>query len=427
MVVQREHSYDCFQEICSLVASFTPKISSIFTPIIIIITAFLSVSYATTQYRKRSGKNNLETPPNGVSLFDETPKDRSPGVWNPSSFRWPKPAPFADWSIETTKPLPYRPFKYGPKYFVTMGIRNTNYDEWIEMDNEFPRFYREKAVRISERGQKCCRTLPEAFPAAVELLEELVEYLPSRYPSLYERVDKGIKNLWSGEVIDNTSQPLPEDPMQSVGRLTQDDMAILIERPDGDYYLLAGAILLAGFWRLEDKLGMPLWEIHTSAGVPHYREKLEKSMYKFFRRLKAEDFVTRNNYTLQIDDNLPWSVSVGDEDSNDLGWHHAEQDPPIGKHHLRSERQSLRRLPKSGAIVFGIHTYFSPITELAKEDYVPGRLASAIRSWDETISSYKGTYTYEKVLLKYLDEKHREQIQRGLKLEEEDQRRRYPW
>ena len=31
-------------------------------------------------------------------------------------------------------------------------------------------------------------------------------------------------------------------------RLVQDDLAIMFEKPDGQYYLLAGAILLAGFW-----------------------------------------------------------------------------------------------------------------------------------------------------------------------------------
>lgn len=374
----------------------------------------------------RQGRQTLasakkDTPPETKSPV------RVPGVWEPSSFKWPTPTPFPNWSIETTKPLPYRPFKYGPKYFVTMGLRNTKYEDWIEMDNEFPRFYREKAARIKERGSQCCRTLPEAYPAAVELLEELVEYLPHRYPTLYQRVPNGIKNLWSGEVVDSVSRPLPEDPMQSVGRLTQDDMAILIERRDGTYYFLAGAILLAGFWRLKDKLGMSLREIHTSANVPHYEESLEKGMNNLFRRLKPEEFVSRNNYSMQPDGNLPWSVSIGDEDSEDIGWHNSEVNRPIDHHHFRCERQSLRRLPKTGAIVFTIHTYLVPVTKMAQEDYVPGRLASAVRSWDNTMALYKGAPTYKDVLLKYLDEQHQKQIQRGLKLEDEDQKRRYPW
>jgi hypothetical protein len=310
-----------------------------------------------------------------------------------------------------------------------MGLRNVKFDDWIELDNQYPRYHADKARRIAERGSKCCRTAPEALPAALELLDELRSYLPDRYPTLYTRTETGILNSWSGEHIDTTSRPLPEDPMASCARLTQDDLAIMIERPDGQYYLLAGAILLAGFWRLEDKIGMPLSEIHTSGDVPQYREKLEKGMMNFFRRLKPEELVARNNYFLQVDDELAWSPSIGSEDSTDgtISWNTAEKNRAIEHHFFRSERQTLRRLPKSGGVVFTIRTYFHPITEVAQEDYVPGRLASAVRSWGDDVSRYKGKEKYQDVLLEYLDAKHKEQLDRGLKPEEEDEKRAYPW
>ena len=49
--------------------------------------------------------------------------NRDFGKWTPSSFVMPKPEPYLDWSITDTAPLPYRPFRYGPKYNVTMGLR----------------------------------------------------------------------------------------------------------------------------------------------------------------------------------------------------------------------------------------------------------------------------------------------------------------
>lgn len=215
--------------------------------------------------------------------------------------------------------------------------------------------------------------------------------------------------------------------MATSARLIQDDLALMIERPDGDYYLLAGAILLPGFWRLQDKFGMRLSEIHTSGDVPQYREKLEKGMMNFFRRLKPEDPVLRNNYFIQVDDNLAWSDSIGPEDSEEVSWNTAQKDKAIEQHFFRSERQSLRRLPRSGAVVFTIRTYFEPITEIVKEPYVPGRLASAIRSWGEDVSRYKGKEKYEGVLLRYLDRKHEEQVAAGLELDKEDDFRSYPF
>ncbi|KAI2621807.1 mannosyl transferase [Hypoxylon sp. NC1633] len=349
------------------------------------------------------------------------------GNWNPSDFRMPKPYPYPDWSVEHTKPLPYRPFRYGPKYNVTMGLRSLKHVDWIELDNHYPRYHADKARRIRERGDKCCRTAPEAYPAAVELLEELTEYLPERYPSLYKRTAVGLDNIWSGESFDVVTRPLPEDPMQTCARLVQDDLAIMIEKPDSQYYLLAGAVLLAGFWRLEDKYGMPLSEIHTSGDVPQYREKLEKGMMNFFRRLKPEEMVARNNYFLQVDDDLAWSWSIGSEDSTDVSWSTAEKNRAIQHHYFRSERQTLHRLPKSGGVVFTIRTYFHPITEIAQEDYVPGRLASAVRSWGDDVSRYKGKERYGEVLLEYLDQKHKEQVERGLDLSREDEVRAYPY
>jgi alpha-1,2-mannosyltransferase len=301
------------------------------------------------------------------------------------------------------------------------------WDEWIELDNHYPRFHADKARRIKERGHKCCRTALEAMDGAVELLEELCSYLPARYPCLFKKTDVGIDNLYTGESFNIVQRPLPEDPMMVSARLIQDDLALMFEKEDGQYYLLAGAILLAGFWRLEDKFGMPLSEIHASGDVPQFQEKLEKGMMNFFRRLRPEEPVLRNNYFLQVDDGLAWSQSIGSEDAPEVSWNTAEKNKAIEHHYFRSERQSLRRLPRSGAVVFTIRTYFEPIQEIAKEPYVPGRLASAVRSWGDDVSRYKGRERYEEVLLQYLDQKHAEQVAGGLDLLQEDQARRYPY
>lgn len=376
----------------------------------------------------RKAKPISSAPKDQEKSGKRTPTEkRQPGQWTPSTYQTPKPSPYPDWSIETTKPLPYRAFRYGPKYNVTMGLRTIQPEDWIQLDNHYPRYHADKARRIAERGAKCCRTLPEAYPAALELLEELTEYLPARYPTLYRRTAVGLDNLWSGETFDITERPLKEDPIQMCARLVQDDLALMIERPDGQYYLLSGAVLLAGFWRLEDKVGMPLAEIHTSADVPQYREKLERGMMSFFRRLRCEDMYARNNYFIQVDDELPWSWSIGSEDSPEISWDTAQKDRAVEHHMFRSERQSLRRLPKTGAVLFTIRTYFLPITEIAKEDYVPGRLASAVRSWGSDVRRYKGAEKYERVLLEYLDNEHQKQLDRGLDLSKEEEVSQYPW
>ena len=150
-------------------------------------------------------------------------------------------------------------------------------------------------------------------------------------------------NITTGESFNIVERPLIEDPMQMAARFVQDDLAIMFEKSNGQYYLLAGAILLAGFWRLEDKFGMPLSEIHTSGDVPQFKEKLEKGMMNFFKRVQPDKAVLRNNYFIQVDDELAWSPSIGEEDNDGIGWFTAEKNKAIQHHWFRSERQSLRR------------------------------------------------------------------------------------
>lgn len=256
------------------------------------------------------------------------------------------------------------------------------------------------------------------------------DYLPQRYPSLYRRSPVGMDNLLTGEKFNILERPLVEDPMQMAGRMVQDDLAIMFEKSDGQYYLLAASILLAGFWRLEDKWEMPLSEIHTSGEVPGFKDKLEKGMMNFFRRVPPNGPVLRNNYFIQVDDNLAWSDSIGSEENTPSqlgGWFTAEKNKAIEHHWFRSERQSLRRLPRSGGVVFTIRTYFHPITQIAEQPYVPGRLASAIRSWGPDVAKYKGRAVYQDMLLEYLDKKHDEQVGNGLDLSKEEEAHKYPF
>jgi alpha-1,2-mannosyltransferase len=335
--------------------------------------------------------------------------------------------PYPDWSVEKTRPLPYRPFKYGPDYFITMGIGRLDWNDWIELDNQWTRYHQEKLSRLSgERASHLCKTAPEAKDAALETLELLCEYLVYRYPSLFEyqfndqNNEKQIRIKTTGEIYPINC----EDPLKYASLLIEDDLAIMIEGSDGQYYLKAGVILLPGFWRLEDKFNMPLAQIHLSGDVPKFKEKLQHSMERFFQKMTPQHPVLRYNYFIQTDGELAWSSSIGPEDTFGIGWQNADPNPCIENIHFRSERQTLRRLPKSGAILFTIRPYFINVMEIAEEPGVPGRLASAIRSWPDDVAHYKGKKAYADVLLKYLDEKHQQQCDQGLQI---DNSKSYPY
>ncbi|KAL8699918.1 MAG: hypothetical protein Q9201_005728 [Fulgogasparrea decipioides] len=312
-----------------------------------------------------------------------------------------------------------------------MGLRRMPWDEWIELDNQFPDFHADKSRRIAELGGKIAQTTLEGLNGAYELLEEFRDYLPQRYPSLFVRSPVGIDNLLTGERFNTVERPLRADPMEMAARLVQDDLAILIEKPDGQYYLSGGAVTVPGTWCLEERLGMPLSHIHIDLGkVPGFKEKLERGVMNLFRRIQPDSPVQRNTWYIIGNDAI-------DEEGFTMGA--GKTNMPVENFLFRTERQTVRRyvslsekmaysnlntlqrrLPRSGAVAFHFRTYSVPIHDIVKEPYVPGRLASAIRSWDDEMARYKGRYTFDG-LLEYLDEKHDEQVANGLDLTKEDE------
>ncbi len=87
----------------------------------------------------------------------------------------------------------------------------------------------------------------------------------------------------------------------------------------------------------------------------------------------------------------------------------------------------MRRLPRSRGVLLTIRTYFDPVTEIAEEPGVPGRQASAVRSWGEDVGGYNGKEKYGDMLSRYLDEKHTERVALGLTPESEEVESKYPW
>ncbi|ETW76689.1 hypothetical protein HETIRDRAFT_37752, partial [Heterobasidion irregulare TC 32-1] len=381
-------------------------------------------------------------------------------------------------SVENIKPVPYRPFRWGT-YHVTMGIRNISWDSWIEMDNQFADYHRLRAHRMKKRGERVVQTLPESpnvptsgFDAARELVHELAEYLSRRYPQTFrvERhsPEKKPGSGWYGEAPIRTITILPpinatynldeEDPMTVAGLLVQDDLALMIKGNDDVYYMRSGAICTAGFWRLEDKIGLSLDDIHYHGNVPQYEQKLKTSLNRFLQRLPVDKLIQRNNYFFKIvadpahphepldPHELGWAEStVGDEDafepgsglgllnelppslSSDVAYEQSESTVKPSMMRLRMERQTLRRLPKTGAIIFTIRTYVVPVEELVKEVGVPGRMASAIRSWPDDVAGYKSRSSYAHHVLPYFDECHRRQVEEGLLKADDQPQTDYPF
>jgi hypothetical protein len=165
-------------------------------------------------------------------------------------------------------------------------------------------------------------------------------------------------------------------PLDAAGRLVQEDLCLLVLR-DGAPHLDAASLCFPSYWRLADKLGRPLAEVHEP--VAHYADELAAKVDRFLARLPADRPVWRRNWSIHDDPAyfLPDATPP------------RSVDPPEGLW-LRSERQTLRRLPTPGTILFTIRTQQVALATLRERPDVARRMAAAIDAWSPELVAYKG-------------------------------------
>lgn len=177
-------------------------------------------------------------------------------------------------------------------------------------------------------------------------------------------------------VAAHTGGAVPDDPspLGQVGRMVQEDFCLLQQRAEDAEYRLTGAILcFPSRWSLAEKLGHPLTHIHGP--VPDYTDDLARRVNRLFEGVRVGKPLWRANWTVHPTDELH-------QPSGD--WRQAEEGPL----HVRVERQTFLRLPRSRAVVFGIRTYVDPLTALTGAQAVALREAIAPLGADEI--DYRG-------------------------------------
>lgn len=149
-----------------------------------------------------------------------------------------------------------------------MAHQPMNINDWIEIDKDLPWYIEEKQRVIKEKGPyyyvtHCCNladplpfvgsgkvvvdSLPENDDACAEILELLVDYLPKRYPTLFETLSpNGIWNKVTNEKIPDITGKSGVDALLIVSRLVQDDFLMGREGPDGHIYFSGGLVAFPG-------------------------------------------------------------------------------------------------------------------------------------------------------------------------------------
>jgi len=195
---------------------------------------------------------------------------------------------------------------------------------------------------VAERPDEVLAMLPGSDAALTEL-RKLVAKEASSLQGYRSETGELIRP--DGVKLDNE---LPD--ILFLGRACQEDFCLL-EKQGDQHVLSAAAICFPANWKLAEKLGRPLTDIH--APVSAYDENVARRVQRLFDGLQAGKPIWRANGLYYHDPALhqPHKTQAGGAPG-----------------FFRSERQVLLRLPATQAIVFSIHTVVLDLSRMSDRE-----------------------------------------------------------
>lgn len=281
------------------------------------------------------------------------------------------------------------PFTHSPE-MVHMGLQKLRPAAWIQPCAALPHYLHNKLRARRTLGERVYAQLPESLPAQREMRALLFRHLRRDHaPQYFAGADR---LHWRAEHR-TLSWPLccGEEPLWGASQWVADDLCVL-QAGERGYHLTAASLCAPSYWHLEEKIGKPLQAIH--APVPGFAQKIGTQVSRFFDHLLPGYPVWRSN----------WSVV----DSPEL----LQRESPVAVSdtlYLRVERQSLRRLPVTGAVIFSIRVTINPLADLRR---VPGAV-DALRRAVQGLSPQEARYKSLAPLLPALERFFRLEVSAG--------------
>jgi hypothetical protein len=150
--------------------------------------------------------------------------------------------------------------------------------------------------------------------------------------------------------------------LEGAARARWEDMCLLARRGDEEvYHLIGAAVAFPTDWQPARKMGLPLAAMHQP--IDNYAEQLATPVDRFMAKLKPDAIYGRCNWFVAPTQALRW---VGEPPEQAFA--HVTPENAGETLFVRSERQTLRRLPQTGAILFTIGVHVAPLGSLSREN-----------------------------------------------------------
>lgn len=281
-------------------------------------------------------------------------------------------------------PTPYdgssRPF--------TIGLKPIDSCEWIAPGSDLLEMLAEKDRLNREIPDLVFVEEPDTRQAQAELAALLADHLVAAQPEIYRR--KGdVLTVAGVRRVDLVSPS--RAPLLAAADLVADDL-VLMRRNESGWRLAAASLCFPSSWTLSEKFGRPLQQIHNP--VPGFGEGTRTAdvIQRIFDNLQPGQPVIRWNWSLQSDRTLYKPLSSIERDERAVARAPRFADGAASAF-IRVERQTLRKLPVSGDIVFTIRINLDPMLALEAHPDGPrlaGGLAAQLSGLDPAQIDYKG-------------------------------------
>ncbi len=294
-------------------------------------------------------------------------------------------------------------------YKMSLGLNVIDESDWLEVsdsiDQDLQLSEKERLFALSPK--EVFRAEDLAFEASLETLLLIISSLRVNHPYLYARgcelnlILELDANGWEEYFLTHPDT----HPLAIASRLVTEDL--LLMKPgtqasqnydDSAWRLTAGFLAFPAGWSLDEAMGEPTIGIHKR--VPGYEESLNNQVDKLFYSLKPERIVERLNWSLTRHEELFRhhgkfeTAAVSDINKKNAGQ----------KIWLRVERQTFRRLERTGLVIFGIRTHMTKLESAITSAADAKRLISAIEQLPKAVVQYKSMGLFREACVAWLSE-----------------------
>ena len=293
-----------------------------------------------------------------------------------------------------------------------MGMRLLKGDEPL-CDLDLDRYQSELELKrrlLSEAHSYYFHGGPPTMAAQWDVLELVAASLARDYPKHFQLQRVGDTWTWRNALNDGAatfdfgdSASLPNEPLDWIGRQVQEDLVLL--SVDAEVRFVGGQLCFANGWAISDRLGKSFMEIHRH--TPQTTMPSVETGARFLQNLKPGRTFWRMSWNFKLSDEMDQTTKYTPAYKADFE-ERAPKLSPAGvadSVFIRIERQTFTRLPRSGGLVFGIHTYNSPVGEEASDHTRARRILNVVRGASREVKDYKAITPIEGPLVNFLESK----------------------